>query len=164
MKNKGMVGIALNGLTLPHFCACPKPGPWFPTSYVVFFVFSEWRWEVNVCFLDIGWIVDHHCLYFLFITKEDQNLGDTLYLGNQNLYNINRFNFAICLDVLCHMLWCFLYSVRGECLLCWYWWNFWPSLFKASFHKMSKIVDTLQTRGSVGWACVTHLSFCFEET
>ena len=21
-----------------------------------------------------------------------------------------------------------------------------------------------QTRGSVGWACVTHLSFCFEET
>jgi hypothetical protein len=24
MKNKEMVGIALNGLTLPHFCACPK--------------------------------------------------------------------------------------------------------------------------------------------
>jgi len=23
---------------------------------------------------------------------------------------------------------------------------------------------TKQTRSSVGWACVTHLSFCFEET
>jgi len=22
----------------------------------------------------------------------------------------------------------------------------------------------LQTRGSMGWACVAHLSFCFEET
>ena len=25
-------------------------------------------------------------------------------------------------------------------------------------------VTTVKTRGSVGWACVTHLSFCFEET
>jgi len=23
---------------------------------------------------------------------------------------------------------------------------------------------SLLTRGSVGWACVAHLSFCFEET
>ena len=31
-------------LTQPHFCACPKSGPGFPTSYmyvVVFFVISE---------------------------------------------------------------------------------------------------------------------------
>ena len=38
---EGRVGITLTSLTLPHFCACPKPGPGFPTSYVeVFIVFS----------------------------------------------------------------------------------------------------------------------------
>jgi hypothetical protein len=26
------------------------------------------------------------------------------------------------------------------------------------------MVLIIKTRGSVGWACVTHLSFCFEET
>ena len=26
------------------------------------------------------------------------------------------------------------------------------------------LASPLQTRGSVGWACVAHLSFCFEET
>jgi hypothetical protein len=34
----------INCLTEPHFCACPKSGPGFPTSYmyvVVFFVISE---------------------------------------------------------------------------------------------------------------------------
>jgi hypothetical protein len=36
--------------------ACPKPGTGFPTSYVVFFfVFSEWRWEMIVRFVDIWW-------------------------------------------------------------------------------------------------------------
>jgi hypothetical protein len=29
------VGIPLSILTLPHFCACPKPGPGFLTAYVV---------------------------------------------------------------------------------------------------------------------------------
>jgi hypothetical protein len=34
----------INCLTQPYFCACPKSGPGFPTSYmyvVVFFVISE---------------------------------------------------------------------------------------------------------------------------
>jgi hypothetical protein len=31
------------------------------------FVFSEIRWQVIVCFIDIGGTVDHHCLDFLFI-------------------------------------------------------------------------------------------------
>jgi len=32
----------------------------------------------------------------------------------------------------------FLYSVkmRGDCLLCWYWWNWGPPLFKLSFHTL----------------------------
>jgi hypothetical protein len=38
------------GLTLPHFCACPKPGPGFPKPYgvgfFVFFYFAKW-FEVN---------------------------------------------------------------------------------------------------------------------
>jgi hypothetical protein len=25
----------INGLSLPHFCDCPKPGPGYPRSYVV---------------------------------------------------------------------------------------------------------------------------------
>jgi len=27
-----------------------------------------------------------------------------------------------------------LFAMRGECLLCWYWWNCWPILLKVSFH------------------------------
>jgi hypothetical protein len=49
LSSHGLVfRIPLNGLTLPHFCACPKPGPGFPTFYVmtVFFVFTELRREV----------------------------------------------------------------------------------------------------------------------
>jgi len=56
-------------LTLPHFCACHKPGPGFPTSYVVvFYVFNEMRRGVVVCFVNIGGIVDHHSLNVLFKT------------------------------------------------------------------------------------------------
>jgi len=36
---ESMVDITLTGLTPPLVCACPKPGPGFPTSNVV--VFSE---------------------------------------------------------------------------------------------------------------------------
>ena len=40
---EGRTVMPLTGLTLPHWCVCPKPG--FLTSYVVvlFFVFSELR-------------------------------------------------------------------------------------------------------------------------
>jgi len=38
-------------------------------SYVVIlYVFSELRWDVIACFIDIGGIDDHHCLNFLFLT------------------------------------------------------------------------------------------------
>ena len=60
--------VPLTDLTPPPFCACPKPGPGFTTSYVmVFLVFSELRWEVIVHFVDIVGIVNHHCLNYLFI-------------------------------------------------------------------------------------------------
>jgi hypothetical protein len=35
LYQEGRVGIPLTGLTPPYFCACPKPGPAFPMSYVV---------------------------------------------------------------------------------------------------------------------------------
>ena len=73
---EGNVVIPLTSLTPPHFYACSKPGSGFPTSYVMAFFCSNYlRREVIVCFVDIGGIVDHHCLNFLFITK---------------IYNINQ--------------------------------------------------------------------------
>ena len=65
------VWIPLTGLTLPHICACPMPGPGFLMSYVVILLmFSELRWEVIVHFVDIGGIIDHHsCLNFFFHKK-----------------------------------------------------------------------------------------------
>jgi len=42
----------------PHICTCPKTCPGFPSAYVmVFFVFNDVKWEVVVCFVDIGGIV-----------------------------------------------------------------------------------------------------------
>ena len=64
------VGIPLTSINPLHFCACTKPGPRFPKSYVVAFC-VQWvqlRWEVIVHFVDIGGIDDHHCLNFLFLT------------------------------------------------------------------------------------------------
>ena len=59
------------------------------------FMFSELRWEVIVCFVDIGEIDDHYCL-----------------------------NFLLCVQWV---------KMRGDCLFCWYRWNWWPLLFKLSF-------------------------------
>ena len=57
--------IPLTGVTQPHLCSCPNLWPWFPTSHVVvFFVFSQLKWEVIVRFVEIGGIVDHHYLTF----------------------------------------------------------------------------------------------------
>jgi hypothetical protein len=46
---------------------CPKPGPGIPKSYCMVFVeFSDLRWGVINSFVDIGGIVDHQWLNFLF--------------------------------------------------------------------------------------------------
>ena len=38
LSSHGLVfRIPLNGLTLSPFCACPKPGPGFPTFYAMIF-------------------------------------------------------------------------------------------------------------------------------
>ena len=44
IMKRGRVGIPLTGLPLPHFCACPKPGPGFPMLYVMlFFMFNDFE-------------------------------------------------------------------------------------------------------------------------
>ena len=64
-----MVGILLSGLKPQHFCACLKPGPTFPSEYVVVFVFNDLCERMVVRSVHIGCIVDHHRFKnFLFIT------------------------------------------------------------------------------------------------
>ena len=60
----------IRGVLVSMTCMFTLSGvePEFPTSYVVvFFMFNELRWDVIVHFVDIGGIVHHHCLNFLFI-------------------------------------------------------------------------------------------------
>jgi hypothetical protein len=67
---EGKVGIPLTGLTTAHFCVHPMSDLDFQRHVFFFFcVFSEYVWEVIVRFVDIGWIVDHHCLNFLFLSN-----------------------------------------------------------------------------------------------
>ena len=55
---KGYAMIPLSGLIPSQVCVCPKPGPEFPTSYVLVFVmFDQLKWEIIVGFVDIGEIV-----------------------------------------------------------------------------------------------------------
>jgi hypothetical protein len=55
--------ISLPGLTPPHFCTCPNPGPRLQTSYVLVrpcvLLFG---WEAVVRFVDVGRWFDHLCL------------------------------------------------------------------------------------------------------
>jgi hypothetical protein len=68
------------------FCACPRPGPWFPMPHVmVFLVFNSLMWDVVDCFVDISGIVDHHCLKLSF-----QNQLYIMKFYDSNINNFNR--------------------------------------------------------------------------
>ena len=56
-------------MTLPHFVRVPSQDLDFQRrmAWSFLFVFSELRWEVIVCFVNISGMVAHHCLIFLFI-------------------------------------------------------------------------------------------------
>ena len=81
------------------------------------FVVNELRWDEIVCFVEIGKIVDHHCLKMVVYFVEIGEIVD---------YH--------CLEVIV----CFVeigeivdyHCFRGDCFLCWNWWNCWPSLFR----------------------------------
>jgi predicted neutral ceramidase superfamily lipid hydrolase len=63
--------IYLNTITWispPYFCACPIPKSGFPKPYVlIFMLLNCLRYEIVVRFVYTGRVVDHHCVYFLFI-------------------------------------------------------------------------------------------------
>jgi hypothetical protein len=74
------LNVPITGLTLPQFCVCPKPG--FLTSYnklSTFIMFNGLRREVVFCFVDIGGIVDHHCLNFLFMMMNENICVDIIH-------------------------------------------------------------------------------------
>jgi hypothetical protein len=54
-----------------------------------FFAFSELRWEVIVCFVNIGGIVDYHYLYSLFKTfiYQMKSWGQNLSISRVLCYN-----------------------------------------------------------------------------
>ena len=60
---------------------CSKSGAGFPTTYIVAFLMFH---EVIVRFVDIGKIVDHHCLNFLFIAHSyiKKRRVETTLIGN----------------------------------------------------------------------------------
>ena len=83
----------LTGLTPLLFCACPKPGPGFPTPYVVVFVFGGFRLrrEMIVCFVDIGGSLKKH--FFVRERHEDiiycQKNTKHIYFGYLPILYIN---------------------------------------------------------------------------
>jgi hypothetical protein len=59
-------GIPLTGLTHPHFYACPKPGPGFPTSYVVLCSASSVKMRGDFSFVDIVKLQQPDAYSFLY--------------------------------------------------------------------------------------------------
>jgi hypothetical protein len=58
-SKRGRIRSQLTGLTPPHFCVCPIPGPGFPMPYtIVVFIFNGLRCEVVIHFVEIDGIVD----------------------------------------------------------------------------------------------------------
>jgi hypothetical protein len=64
---KRLVPICITVLIPSHFCASPKSGPGFPTSYIVVFVCVQWVKVRGDLFVDIGGIVHHHCFKFKWV-------------------------------------------------------------------------------------------------
>ena len=61
--------IPFSSLLPIHFCASPKPGTGFPSTYVVVFFFNHLKRDVVVCFVVISGFHFHHCLIFLSINN-----------------------------------------------------------------------------------------------
>ena len=79
-----------------------------------FFVFSELRWDV---------IVPSTFYYRFNPAKCKPVLSQNI--DFQRLMSFSSF----CVQSV---------KVRGDCSLCWYWWNCWPSLFKLTFHNTNR--------------------------
>ena len=93
---KARVGITLTGLTLPHCCACPKPEPGFPTSYIV--VFFEWK---RICAGCLSFVYTFFCVYVCEIRLSKGEGWDHINKINQPVPSQN-------LDFQRHISWSFL--------------------------------------------------------
>ena len=96
-----------NGLTQPHICACLKSAPGFLTSYVmVYFVLSELSCEVIAGFVNIGGIIDYHCLNFLSIISIRYQLMISTYKCTSchtlNSVHINSNSSSVTLTMQCY--------------------------------------------------------------
>jgi hypothetical protein len=92
---KRLVPICITVLIPSHFCASPKSGPGFPTSYIVVFVCVQWVKVRGDLFVDIGGIVHHHCFKFLFIITISSNTNILHYPPKSRVwtnYNIRTRN------------------------------------------------------------------------
>ena len=107
---EGRVGILLNGFNPPHFFACPKTGPGFPTSLshgLFLFLVSEgerWYW----------W---HCCPSLLFLVRVRGDIGG---LTITVVFGEGRWEV-----ILVALLTITVVFGEGER---WYWWHCWPSL------------------------------------
>jgi hypothetical protein len=65
------------------------------------------------------------------------------------------------LDCKRHMLWSFCIQgdkMRGDCSCCWYWWNYWPSLFHFLF--IIKKNDWATAKPTIDWGCSQVIQKC----
>ena len=84
---EGRIEIPVTCLTLTHCCLFQST-TWI--SNIIchgLFVFSELRWEAHVRFVDIGGIIDHHLLNFLFIVNIQSNLSYVTFQGNNEIWS-----------------------------------------------------------------------------
>ena len=128
---------------------------WWPLLFKLSFLFSELRWEVIVCFVDIGGIDDHYCLSFFFVFSELRWEVIVCYVdigGNDDHY---------CLSFLYCVQWV---NMRSDYLLCWYRWNWWPLLFKLSFLsselRWEVIICYVDIGGIDDHYCLSFLFWC----
>ena len=133
--HEGTVGIPITVLTPPHFCAYPKPGHGFPTSYVVVFFCVQWfqlRWEVIVCFVDFDGIYVHHCIKFLFIiflrmNKNVSNIICPWHIWTACYLSVNYEQLLCCPRVCCHAI-------------CWLNRKLWNMIFAPLFQRIYNII------------------------
>jgi hypothetical protein len=119
--------------------------PWYCTVYVYVVIhFCDSMWSF--------WVQGNLCrFFFILFVYICVVIGDPI-IRDEVWNSIHQFNPVtfMCLsqartlistDIICHGLFCAQWvDVRGDCLLCWYWWNCWPSLFKY-FVDIGGIVD-----------------------
>jgi hypothetical protein len=92
LKMIASVTMKLVCITQQHFCACPKPGSGFTTSYVAGFFCVQWvklRWEVVDRSVDIGGIDAHHCLNILFIINKIETIVIYKNKCSPNIWNLS---------------------------------------------------------------------------